>query len=177
MGRQPRSSGWIYFVRVTEHTKPIKIGRADSLSQRLSNLQAGMPWEIEMLLAVVDHGGYEKALHRHFEHLWMRGEWFRAGDSILDLIADLRGNAGDILTVGGQYVPEFSGDISRWLNPIGTATLTEIDRTNSYMTPEEKVRLGESIRARANPSKTRFRMPAKTPKYKRKHKFRAAAPE
>ena len=86
--RDQRSSS-IYFVQ-SGNTGPIKIGSAWDLYERLSSLQTGNPAEIYYLTSVdvpraeVLH--WERAVHREFSQMRIRGEWFRPERRLLDAV-------------------------------------------------------------------------------------------
>jgi hypothetical protein len=72
--------GGVYFV-LDEFYNAIKIGKADILEERLKGLQTGNPrlLKVAYFLKCKSSGHsntIEKKLHKFFEHLHMRGEWF-----------------------------------------------------------------------------------------------------
>lgn len=74
----------IYFIQMNDDG-PIKIGVANDLSARLSNLQCGNPYPLKLLGCLT--GGYkkEKELHEQFKEHRMRGEWFHPSEELLRL--------------------------------------------------------------------------------------------
>ena len=69
---------------------PVKIGHAADPEWRLANLQSGNPWPLVLLAAspqlsktaAID---IEEQLHEEFQHLRIRGEWFRWSEEIATL--------------------------------------------------------------------------------------------
>ena len=73
--------GGVYFIWDKKNAA-LKIGKADNLKKRLSELQVGNPNELEVLeflrcKSSDDAKLFESQLHETFKHLHMRGEWFR----------------------------------------------------------------------------------------------------
>ena len=79
----------IYFIR---HGKngAIKIGYSLNVSKRLKQLQTSHFETLELIGCVFGDVVLEKKLHSKFDHLHLRGEWFRAGKDLLDFIAEHR---------------------------------------------------------------------------------------
>jgi len=77
----------VYFI---EGAGKIKIGVAQFPESRLETLQANSPVTLRMLATY--KGGYEleNKLHRRFAHLRQHGEWFNAGQELLDYMEELR---------------------------------------------------------------------------------------
>jgi hypothetical protein len=72
--------GGVYFV-LDEFSNAMKIGKADVLEERLSGLQTGNPRILKVSHFIkckssAHSNTIEKKLHKFFEHLHMRGEWF-----------------------------------------------------------------------------------------------------
>jgi len=73
-------NGGVYFV-LDEFSNAMKIGKADNLEKRLAGLQTGNPriLKISYFIKCKSSGHsntIEKKLHKFFEHLHIRGEWF-----------------------------------------------------------------------------------------------------
>ena len=72
----------VYFVRAGNKKGAIKIGVADDVDKRLSELQTGNPFELS-IIAVINCDSREHAyhtegrLHRLFKRCHIRGEWFK----------------------------------------------------------------------------------------------------
>lgn len=72
--------GGVYFILDAE-SKAMKIGKADILEERLSGLQTGNPNLLKVSYFIkckssAHSNTIEKKLHKFFEHLHKRGEWF-----------------------------------------------------------------------------------------------------
>jgi hypothetical protein len=65
----------VYFIRAGENG-PVKIGTAESVHGRLRELQCGNHLELTVLRTIEGGRSEESALHRRYEHLRSRGEWF-----------------------------------------------------------------------------------------------------
>lgn len=85
----------IYFAQDT-HTDHIKIGVAEDIKKRISQLQTGNPNEIRVLLMIGCPNGQtgyrerdlaiERELHHRFARYRVSGEWFRPSHELLKLI-------------------------------------------------------------------------------------------
>lgn len=75
----------IYFVRC-QARNAIKIGTADDPAARLRGLQTACPDDLELLGSIPGSESEERALHRKFAELRIRGEWFRAEQSLIGFI-------------------------------------------------------------------------------------------
>lgn len=67
----------LYFIRSGEY---IKIGRADNLKSRLSQLTAMNPHGVELIHFIEDGGYMEHDLHEQFKDRHHQGEWFLLRD-------------------------------------------------------------------------------------------------
>lgn len=79
----------VYFVQMMaceEHGGPIKIGIAQDVERRIANLQSCSPYRLKLVLEIGGGESRESLLHRQFEDLRMRGEWFRAEQALIDFI-------------------------------------------------------------------------------------------
>lgn len=77
----------VYYI--SDNNGLIKIGISTNVNKRLAALQTGHG---HTLALVASHPGTttdEAELHQRFTHLRERGEWFRAGDDLLDHLASL----------------------------------------------------------------------------------------
>lgn len=82
-------SCWVYFIRSGEGG-PIKIGHARDPYTRLMNLRTASPEPVTYLGHVAGGIDEERALHKRFGHLRIRGEWFLPAPELLDFIAERR---------------------------------------------------------------------------------------
>lgn len=71
---QPFVNGWVYFVRAGER---VKIGHSLNVDARLTALQTGSPYKLELLAIVPGTVRDEAGFHRKFAALREHGEWFR----------------------------------------------------------------------------------------------------
>ena len=87
--RQPRKPD-VYFVRSDSPTGEIKIGQSTFPQDRVRNLQTAHPFLLE-IVGLVPEGGeeLERELHERFDHLRLRGEWFRPGADLWAYIESL----------------------------------------------------------------------------------------
>jgi hypothetical protein len=76
----------IYFV-LDERAGAIKIGRSTDVPGRLRTLRQGSAHPPRLLGLLPGHSTMEARLHRQCAALRLRGEWFRAGQALLDVIA------------------------------------------------------------------------------------------
>ena len=93
--RRPRvvSQGWVYFIRA-QGTGYIKIGFSQSHpNKRLRALQTGSADTLELLAFIAGDQAKERELHRRFEHLRIRGEWFHDEQDLSLFVDILRINA------------------------------------------------------------------------------------
>ena len=76
----------VYFMRIGLNG-PIKIGFSDNPEARRNNLQTALPWRIRILATMPGRSKKsELILHQQFDHLRLRGEWFNAGEDLLEYI-------------------------------------------------------------------------------------------
>lgn len=52
-----------------------KIGRTNNIAQRLTSLQNGCPYDLQVVMLIKGHGWQEHVWHAAFRHLHVRGEW------------------------------------------------------------------------------------------------------
>lgn len=81
----PSGVRYIYFVRALPDG-PIKIGSAIDFGRRFREIQSLCWLEIYPLLVMRGSFAEERKLHARFDHLLVRGEWFRASREIFDYI-------------------------------------------------------------------------------------------
>lgn len=75
--------GQVYFLRAMGF---IKIGISRCFADRIRNIQAGLPVELETLHVMPGWEFSETSLHNKFSRLRARGEWFREADEIAEFI-------------------------------------------------------------------------------------------
>lgn len=79
---------WLYFIQAADNG-PIKIGFASSPETRRNDLQSGNHLLLRLLVAVPGGRRAEELAHAAFVASRIRGEWFRAEPSLLELIRRL----------------------------------------------------------------------------------------
>lgn len=84
---------WTYFIQ-SGFDGPIKIGRSDNPEGRLVELQVGSHETLRLLLVL--EGDVEFEMHTVFRNLHIRGEWFTAGETLLQFIAENSGDRGSL---------------------------------------------------------------------------------
>ena len=70
--------GYVYFIRVENGERPIKIGHTRHPKSRLRLLQQWSPWPLTLLAVFkcAEPEKEERAIHRRLSAVRMRGEWF-----------------------------------------------------------------------------------------------------
>jgi hypothetical protein len=83
----------IYAIRAVG-TEFVKIGKANSVGNRLKSLETASPYElhIEAVGNWPDHE--ERRIHRYLEASYVRGEWYRDGQKMEEVISFLRDPEG-----------------------------------------------------------------------------------
>lgn len=76
----------IYFIKYEDY---IKIGYSKDPSNRIQNIQTGLPGPIEVLCITKGNFKKENLLHRKFSRFKSRGEWFRSCDELNSYINTL----------------------------------------------------------------------------------------
>lgn len=82
--------GFVYFIQAGGSDGAIKIGWADDVEKRRSDLQTANPEELRIIGVKAGVRDMEKALHRKLAPHRIRGEWFRAAPEVL---AEITSNA------------------------------------------------------------------------------------
>lgn len=83
-----RYPGFIYFIQ-GESGGPIKIGYTENVEKRLCALQTGHYDTLKVLKAIPGNINDEKKHHKKFQHLRLRGEWFKPEQELLNYIDSL----------------------------------------------------------------------------------------
>lgn len=78
------------YVLITPNFEYIKIGKSTSFKQRLSNIQSGCPFELDLWLSIRTPKAdeIESLLHKRLRHINLRGEWFKPQTSHLDELSE-----------------------------------------------------------------------------------------
>ena len=70
--------GNIYFIRCQKY---VKIGYAKDVSKRLSELQVGCPFELQIMSVIPGTPALERRFHEVLRDFHIRGEWFLCNTS------------------------------------------------------------------------------------------------
>ena len=75
----------------------LKVGKANDVTQRISDLQVGNPNELKLIATISclseNHAfAVESELHRKYSNLYVRGEWFKYDDDLLKEFTDFIDN-------------------------------------------------------------------------------------
>jgi hypothetical protein len=79
---------WVYFI--ADGAGHVKIGYAENVGARLTELQTGNAHPLTVLATVRGSCGLERALHARFADHRIRGEWFRLVPEIMEYIDQIR---------------------------------------------------------------------------------------
>lgn len=77
--------GFVYFIQ-GQCGGPIKIGYAKNVCTRLKELQTGQPDSLVILATFPGYFNDEQKMHKKFEHIRLRGEWFKPEKELLYFI-------------------------------------------------------------------------------------------
>jgi hypothetical protein len=92
-------------------TEFVKIGKASSVGQRLKQMETGCPFDLHIEAVADWPDAEERRLHRHLEQSYVRGEWYRDGVRLEEVISLMRSPDGLATWV---TVCEAKG----WLQPV-----------------------------------------------------------
>lgn len=76
----------LYFIRSGPY---VKIGRANNINMRLTQLRAMNPHGVELIHYVENAGHLEHSLHKRFKEFLYSGEWFLLDDEEVVTIGDV----------------------------------------------------------------------------------------
>jgi len=110
-----RRPAHLYFIQANhdeEDGGPVKIGCAVDIQRRINNLQTASPYKLSLVGVIMEGAGQERTLHRRFAHLHMRGEWFYAGEELVDFILALGKPSEAYARWYDSLTPEERGDPS-----------------------------------------------------------------
>lgn len=79
-GDPSNSPTFVYMMRTGDS---VKIGFSRDPFSRRHGLSSGMPSTLEILRIFIGLRSDEKALHKKFAHLHIKGEWFRMSEELL----------------------------------------------------------------------------------------------
>lgn len=78
---------FIYFVSAKAEAFPIKIGISRDCSVRTASLQTSLPYDVDLIAVLPTTDPLlERKLHRKFQHLRLRGEWFQRAPELVHFI-------------------------------------------------------------------------------------------
>jgi hypothetical protein len=85
------SSGKVYFIQAV-NGGPVKIGWTsdEKFQNRLSGLQTGNPYRLQVIGTMEGDQQVERSLHKQFQHLRLCGEWFENTDELMEFIQPYR---------------------------------------------------------------------------------------
>lgn len=87
--KKGKRKGYVYFMAALTqdgHLYAVKIGYGYSLKKRRTELNVGCPLDLR-LIGYFDAGtSTEKLLHERFNHLRIRGEWFKPNKELLGYV-------------------------------------------------------------------------------------------
>lgn len=78
----------IYFL-LSPETNTVKIGFTTNVDKRLSVLQTGSPYQLQLVKVISGSPRKEKQLHQKFAEYNIRGEWFTWCDTIKNYVDEL----------------------------------------------------------------------------------------
>lgn len=87
-GIAERDGSQVYFARAGDR---IKIGWSRRVGARIAQLQTGSPEPVTLAATTTGGRAQERKLHERFAHLRVAGEWFQAGQELLDHIRSITG--------------------------------------------------------------------------------------
>jgi hypothetical protein len=101
-----------YFIQGTPHG-PVKIGRTEDVSDRISTLQTGHHDTLRLLL-VLD-GDREAELHKRFRNDRIRGEWFRWSEAVETFVSENAPWKSDVWHMVNVYcTPDQREQFNKW---------------------------------------------------------------
>lgn len=85
----PKAHSGVYVVRAKDSGN-VKVGHSGDVDWRLKSLQTGSWEELEIVFVIRGSRETERQIHEDFDHLHIRGEWFkgRIVDALVSAIAD-----------------------------------------------------------------------------------------
>src|SRR5262249_18722759 len=135
-----------YFVLFRE-MQAVKIGMADNIAGRLSELQVACPGDLELPGTAQGQRAEEKGFHEKFAHLRISGEWFYAAPDLLQAIMMINRVAADpLLGELNSAWPGLSEDQKRAIVCMVKAATHNMKPIPRYGRREICMRYGLSIR-------------------------------
>lgn len=138
----------IYFL--TYEGGPIKIGVSKNIYNRVRTLQSGFPKELKILGCMLGGVKKEKELHKQFNEIRDRGEWFSAHQSLLDFISENAVDPRDL-----SLIPErLDMNVDKFLNVSDVIELVGCSRTYIYEEIKRKklnpFKIGRNLKFKQN---------------------------
>lgn len=93
----PHHGEFVYFLSLADDPGVCKIGATKNFQSRLVSHYAATPFQFNLLLLLPIDLGYEAAIHRHFQSLWIKGEWFHYAGKLYDFVAYCKENLESIV--------------------------------------------------------------------------------
>jgi hypothetical protein len=84
--KKSQSSGSLVYFLYSESQKALKVGTTRDIKNRLAGLQTGAPEPLYLLGVMKGDAHIERLIHKKFEGIRMRGEWFRLTDDLVDFV-------------------------------------------------------------------------------------------
>ena len=81
----------LYFIECGCSLRPIKIGIASNVKQRLKGLQNANPYPLRLLKSALNAADQETAFHDEYASDRLVGEWFARSDKLLAAIEAMEG--------------------------------------------------------------------------------------
>ena len=113
----------VYMIQSGGPAGPVKIGKAISVEARLATLRGLTVEELTVIRTVDGYTAVEIHLHRYFDHVRIRGEWFAYHPDMLTVSVPI----ADSHTVRCKHVKTDTA-LSRYLAAPGAPSLTEFAR-------------------------------------------------
>lgn len=92
-GREDYSDSVVYVI-AADDVGLFKIGTSIDVHTRLQDIQYWSPVPLRLLAQIMGDKRLEARIHRRFNHLRRRGEWFEATDELRQFVEDLAGVKG-----------------------------------------------------------------------------------
>jgi hypothetical protein len=87
-----KAKGHVYFI-LAKTSQMIKIGFSRDPQKRFTDLSTGSPEPLVLWGTVPGSFGAEALLHRRFNHLRIKGEWFKATDEVFEHLENMAEDA------------------------------------------------------------------------------------
>lgn len=107
---------FVYVIKAKDES-PIKVGKAESVTARLAQLQTGNHRQLVLKRVLVGYSGLERQLHRKLRRHRIRGEWFD-GEPIREFMRYTEDLAEQMLLSHREtgHLPDWR-EFGEWENP------------------------------------------------------------